>query len=250
MHRKLLDDKWDGLSFFAKGLLLHLIMMANYEDGETFRRHDKLILVKRGQLLTSDAELAKRGNVDRKTIRRCLTNLENLQTIEIKRDTIGSIITICNYDKYQCLNNDEWTTVTTTPGATVTTTVGTRIQECKEIKNLKKGTRIPSDAVPVKEFIALYCEVYNQRYSCNPLITGRVAGIAKRLVNDLGLPEATKLIRGYLEIGMDPWITSSKHSLTVLENNIDAVNVYCKTGKYLTRQDAQQRERKLLSLHA
>lgn len=104
----------------------------------------------------------------------------------------------------------------------------------------------PTLGLNTNKFIKEYAESYELRYGVSPVIFAREAGIARRLVRELGLERAVDLIKAYLEIGSDPWICAKKHNLATFEQNINAVSIYAKTKKYTTLQEFQQREKNML----
>lgn len=103
-------------------------------------------------------------------------------------------------------------------------------------KNLK------SDASEsVREFIARYCEEFRNRYGSNPDITGKDAGIAKRLVKDLGIARALALARAYVEMN-DSFFLTKRHDLVTFESNLKAIAVKLDTGQSVNRTQARQQE--------
>lgn len=62
---------------------------------------DRVVGLERGQIVTSERFLASGFCVDRQVIRRLLDTLEREQMITREKTHGGTIITICNYDKYQ-----------------------------------------------------------------------------------------------------------------------------------------------------
>lgn len=98
------------------------------------------------------------------------------------------------------------------------------------------GTSVETAVVAVnpeknsaKEIIAAYCDAYMERYKCRPAISGKEAGIAKRLVKTLGRPACLALIGGYLRMD-DGWFVTKHHDLATLEGNLNKVAVYLQTG--------------------
>lgn len=63
------------------------------------------IRLERGQIHVSDRQLAGVFLWDKKRVRRFLDRLEGHEMVSQNRDHSGTILTICNYDKYQ--NHDE-----------------------------------------------------------------------------------------------------------------------------------------------
>ena len=78
------------------GLWVHLLFKANYEDK---RWHG--IEVKRGQMVTSLASLSELTGLSVRSLRTCLSRLEDTGEIEMKSTNKYRIITICKYSLYQ-----------------------------------------------------------------------------------------------------------------------------------------------------
>ena len=77
-----------------------LYQNAFYEDGErTF--NGTVLYLKRGQIATTPRFLAKGFRISESSARRVIQKLIKLKTIETQSTTKATIITICNYDKYQ-----------------------------------------------------------------------------------------------------------------------------------------------------
>jgi len=110
----------------------HLLKLFLYLVGKArYRKTPKRFLgfeVRRGELVTSlqdivDANQYSQGRVKhswtRMRVSRMLHRLENMQQIELLRDTYGTHIKICNYDKYQSIDtykfNDGVTSSVTSP---------------------------------------------------------------------------------------------------------------------------------------
>ena len=94
LHRKIFDWKWykDGNTF---RLFIHLLLSANHKD-----RKQKGIIVKRGQLMTGRSKLHEITGLSERTIRTCINHLKSTSELTIKSTNKYSIITLCNYDKY------------------------------------------------------------------------------------------------------------------------------------------------------
>jgi len=98
-HPANLDRKYTKYEAF-----LDLIMMANHE----YRRipfEGEYVEIERAQNLTSLKKLAKRWNWPKSTARDFLKNLERGGEIQMKSERRYTMITICNYDKYQSVES-------------------------------------------------------------------------------------------------------------------------------------------------
>lgn len=101
LHRKMTEWEWytDHNTFI---LFMHLLLTVNYED-KKWRGVD----VKRGQILTGRLKLSEETGLSEKAIRTALNKLKTTGEIVIKTASKYSVITICNYDKYQSQDSDD-----------------------------------------------------------------------------------------------------------------------------------------------
>lgn len=79
---------------------IDLLLMASFEDKKQLVG-ERLIELKRGQLIVSLSFLAKRWNKAKGTILKFIELLESEQMIDRYTDRKVTILTICNYDSYQ-----------------------------------------------------------------------------------------------------------------------------------------------------
>ena len=101
LHRSLLDWEW-WHDHNTTRLFVYLLLAANVE-----RKKWSGIEVMRGQLVTSRAKLSERTGLSEKQVRLCLDKLKKGQQIDIKTASKFSVITICNYGKFQDAKTDE-----------------------------------------------------------------------------------------------------------------------------------------------
>lgn len=117
VHRSLFDNPlWTSEPFTKAQAWIDLFGKANHDDGFFFKRGIK-IDVKRGQTGRSELTLSKDWKWSRGKVRRFLKWLEINEMIERKQDNKTTIITICNYDRFQPLKNQDGTT-NSTPSST------------------------------------------------------------------------------------------------------------------------------------
>ncbi len=105
LHRKLADHPiWTREKFTKGQAWVDLILLASYADHIAFQS-TKAVTVKRGQVLTSQVNLAKRWRWNRETVRTFLLLLKstNMVAIETSKatDTGYTLITMLNYELYQ-----------------------------------------------------------------------------------------------------------------------------------------------------
>ena len=101
LFRKIQDWEWYTDSHMVH-LFIHLLLNANTHDrswrGQT---------ICRGQLVTGRLKLSEATGISERTIRTCLQRLIDTKEITIKTTNKFSVVTICNYETYNPLQDDE-----------------------------------------------------------------------------------------------------------------------------------------------
>lgn len=100
VHRQLLSWEWFSDSKTTH-LFLTLLLMANHTPHK-WKGHQ----IKRGQLVTGRRQLSAITGISEQSIRTCFAHLKSTSEITIKSTNKFSIITICNYEKYQGSENE------------------------------------------------------------------------------------------------------------------------------------------------
>lgn len=100
LHRKFLEWEWYTDSKMVH-LFIHLLLSASIED-----RKWKGIVLQRGQLATTVAELSKKTGLTARNLRTCIDKLEECQIIDRQTTNKYTLITICNYESYQAREDD------------------------------------------------------------------------------------------------------------------------------------------------
>ena len=95
LHKKIVEWEWYKDNS-VKSVLIHLLIIANYKDGRFKGR-----VIKRGQVVTSQAKLADALGMNKKTIKKCLDKLEATGEVVCETTKMYTIITVTNYDSYQ-----------------------------------------------------------------------------------------------------------------------------------------------------
>lgn len=107
LHRQIQDCWiWNDEPFSKGQAWIDLLMLANHEDHKTFF-NGKLVVVERGQRLTSIKALADKWGWSRHKVSDFLDLIEKDKMIEQKRDNKKTLITIVNYGIYQGTDSDE-----------------------------------------------------------------------------------------------------------------------------------------------
>lgn len=147
LHRKINRWRWRS-NKAVYNVFLYLLTEANYKD-EAWED----IIIKRGQLVTGRASLAKSTKYTEDQIRTVLSKLKSTGEITIKTTNRYSLITIVNYDLYQsnhekdnqqneALDHQQIPNRSPTDHQQITT-----IKEYKEIKEYKKKINKKKDSV-------------------------------------------------------------------------------------------------------
>lgn len=95
IHRKIMDWEWYD-DHDTTRLFIHLLLLASHED-----RQWHGMTIKRGQVLTSLADLAQGTSLSVRKIRTSMTRLKSTSNLTSKTTNKFSLITICNYESYQ-----------------------------------------------------------------------------------------------------------------------------------------------------
>jgi len=85
---------------------IDLLLNANFKPGFFFVRDIKVSL-DRGQLGWSQLTMADRWGWDRKKVKRFLKTLEEERMVTLQTTQLTTVVTICNYSKYQDLDSEE-----------------------------------------------------------------------------------------------------------------------------------------------
>jgi hypothetical protein len=101
VSRDLFDDgAFKDEPFTEREAFLWLIMEASFKDRER-RVGNHVVVAKRGQVAASSRFMAKAWGWAEPRVRRYLERVKNRRMIECVADAGITIITLCNYDKYQ-----------------------------------------------------------------------------------------------------------------------------------------------------
>jgi hypothetical protein len=104
LNRSILDWGWYQC-INVKSLFIHFLLKANYED-----KSWKDQIIPKGSFVTSVSRLAVETGLSPMQVRVAIDNLKVTNEITIKTTNKCSIITVCNYDIYQCsekINNKQ-----------------------------------------------------------------------------------------------------------------------------------------------
>ena len=95
LHRRFLEWEWFGKPEMVQ-LFIYLLLSANHTDGKW-----RGVEVKRGQLITSLERMSAATSLSQRVVRTCVNRLKSTGEITTESTNQFTIVTICNYDKYQ-----------------------------------------------------------------------------------------------------------------------------------------------------
>ena len=101
LYRKFLSWEWFEDEKAVK-LFIFLLLKANWKEKRW--RGQK---IGRGQLITSSVKLSEQTNLSRSTVNRLLKKFELSGEVVRKADNKKTLVTICNYDKYQIFRRED-----------------------------------------------------------------------------------------------------------------------------------------------
>lgn len=142
IHRKIQEcDLWlddDSEPFDRRSAWIDLLMLTYHHDTKKVSKN-KVYSAKRGQYVTSVRKLATRWGWGKDKVLKYLRLLEQLGMITRVADSEKTVITIVNYDIYQCKDEDEQTP-TRTQSRHATDTHPPLYKNDKNVKNEKNNT--------------------------------------------------------------------------------------------------------------
>lgn len=100
LDRRILDWEWYQDANTCR-LFIHLLLEANYKDGKWQGN-----LIKRGQLITGLLKLNEDTGLTIRQLRTSFDKLKMTGEITIKTTNKFRVVTICKYDTYQSIKND------------------------------------------------------------------------------------------------------------------------------------------------
>jgi len=98
----------------------------------------------------------------------------------------------------------------------------------------------PADATKPAgmRLIALYCDMWRQRHQVNesPPITGKDAGIVRRLLGSTSFDRLAFLLEAYFAMP-EAYFVKARHPLELFESRIKEIAVFAESGKFTTRSE-------------
>ena len=116
-----------------------------------------------------------------------------------------------------------------------------------EITNAPHSTQAAPDVPPedrLRRVVAVWCSEYKRRYQVQYRVTGKDAGILKRLLGGVGSVDTmSRIIAAYLDMP-DPWFVNKRHDVVTLEANLAKVSQYEQSGQIVTQAQIRDLDRK------
>ena len=168
LHRKIVNWEWfsdpNTLVVFV-----HCLLRANWKDGKFQGRE-----VKRGEFVTSLAKLSEETTLSVQNVRTALKHLESTGELTSRGYSKYRIISISNYDKYQCPNNQ------LTSNQQATNKQLTTIEESNKEINIISSSLHSEDIRPTETVRQGNSEEVRQIVDAwNTLVTLGISGVTK-----------------------------------------------------------------------
>lgn len=137
------NDIWnDDEPFDYRSAWIDLLLLASHKDHYIIK-NGQAIESKRGQVNRSIKQLAVKWGWSRDKVKRFLEMLKKLKMVSTDKSTLGHVITIENYSKWQDGASTVESTVKSTDKSTLESTVGhPTSQRSGTYKNGKEGKRM------------------------------------------------------------------------------------------------------------
>ena len=223
--RTLYHSHYDG---WDMAILGWLISAANYADGKSLvAGRGGRILLKRGQLVTSLNEIQNATKFSKSVINRRLKRYTEENIIETQTKQSGTVITILNYDKYQCIENEQETQTKqkeNTSGNTSGYTSGVHIKELKKLrtKEFKEGEEgaFASDAISpdVDKFLNAYFLCIEKVYGRKPRKTSKLIDLASQIIAEVGVDRSIALVGPFCDSKREYYIKRCHHLDVMLQD--------------------------------
>lgn len=134
IYRSVTDSPdWLAEPFTRGQAWVDLLMLANHKEGY-IRKAGQKISIKRGQCGWSEKKLAERWQWSRGKVRRFIDELVDGERVSKETNTRTTMLTICNYNKYQRPNKPDSTTDRTTDGHQIEQQTDTNKEEINNNK--------------------------------------------------------------------------------------------------------------------
>ena len=252
LHRQLIDWEWYTDSHTLH-VFIHCLLKANIEPGR-FRGAE----IPRGSFFTSILKISAETGISIKAVRLSLNKLKKTGEISFTGASDGTMITVCNYERYQSNDATEGQTKGVAKGvargkqrASEGSNEGTTIKEYKnkEEEELKNEENTPTGGVSPdgkteteknylhRDFIKAFTDWYEKRIGIQYKFTGGADGAAakeligyirKAQIQKTGLvPADENILNGWKFIldSFDKWEPFHKQQLKLTQINSNLPNI-------------------------
>lgn len=151
IDRKITEWRWYSDANTIR-VFLHLLLIANYED-KPFEK----VIIRRGEAATSYDAIAQKLNLSIRNVRTALNHLKSTGEVTVKVTRRFSIVTIENWEKYQCIESvsDKQSDNLTVSQVSAKRQASDNIKEIKNIRNKEDKKYSPYQNGRNPDFIAL-----------------------------------------------------------------------------------------------
>lgn len=226
-HRKVMEHKiWQCDALYK--LWRYCVMSAKWAD-DIFSNGEAKICLKRGQFVGSLKHVSQDLNWPKSKTQFKLKTLRRLNAINTEVIRGITVITVLNYNKYQCINNEPKTHLKRILNASVSDLVPSKELKTKELKKKEKkeGSPEPSVGTPVWD---AYASEFEKRFQRKPLRNAAVNSMCKKIAEMVGKEDAEKLVRFYVN-HPKPFYSAKGYDLRFLVGDIQALHGEMKEGK-------------------
>lgn len=151
LHRSILKWEW-WQDENTRNVFLWLLLNANWEDSR-FQGHE----IPKGSLVTSYAKIAESLGISVQSARTSINHLKSTNEITSKSTSKFTIVTIVNWEKYQCLDDSDNKQINKQSNNQLTSNqqATNNIKEIKNIRNKEDKKYSPYQNGRNPDFIAL-----------------------------------------------------------------------------------------------
>lgn len=131
LHRKMLDNPIIMKDADHLAIWMYLLLNATHAEYPALFKGQKIML-QPGQLITGRKSIAEKLVINESKVRRVLDSFESDQQIDRQRSNQNTLISLLNWDKYQCFDQQS-----DQPAANQRPTSDQRVTTNKNVKNIK-----------------------------------------------------------------------------------------------------------------
>ena len=156
LHRQILDWEWYS-DINVKCLFIHCLLKANHKE-----KRWRGAVVKRGSFITSYPILAQELGLSQRQIRYAISKLKLTGELSVKTTNKNTMLTLCNYDSYHILIDEDVSQIVTQSVSDVASTCKSSVSPVsptkndkndKNEKNNKKTNAKKADAFVLPEWV-------------------------------------------------------------------------------------------------